>query len=99
MIRTLDEILEDVRALGDEVVNSDSGVTLIENITDTLKATVTSDDVEKAKKEVADEWRKKYVERFYNDDEKADDIEATEEVEETEETYEKYEDLFEESEE
>lgn len=99
MIRTLDEILEDVRALGDEVVNSDSGVTLIENITDTLKATVTSDDVEKAKKEVADEWRKKYVDRFYNKDEKADDIEEPDEVDETEETYEKYEDLFVESEE
>ena len=99
MIRTLDEILEDVRALGDEVVNSDTGVTLIENITDTLNATVTSDDVEKAKKEVADELRKKYVDRFYNKDEKADDIESTEDVDETEETYEKYEDLFEESEE
>lgn len=96
MIRSLEELLEDVKALGEQVATSDAGIALIENITDSMKAeTITSDDLEKAKAEVEEKWRKKYVDRFYAEAEN-DPEPVVEEVEEVE--VEKYEDLFEEKE-
>lgn len=105
MVRTLEELLSDVKLLGDEVLNSDAGITLVENITDSFTGTgITEENVNEkvnaAVAEVEAAWRKKYTDRFFNKEEieteNTDVIEQDDNVIiDDDDNVEKIEDLFE----
>lgn len=103
MIRTLEELLSDVKLLGDDVLNSDAGITLVENITDSFTDTgITEENVNErvnaAVAEVEAAWRKKYTDRFFNkEDVETDSTDVIEEDDNVivDDNVEKFEDLFE----
>lgn len=71
MVKTKDEILESIKAkIGDD--NSDENIALLENISDTLNdyENKTKENTDwKTKYEENDKaWRKKYTDRFFNND-------------------------------
>lgn len=71
MVRSKDELLEDVKTIiGDST--DDNSLSFLENVSDTIDDLISkASDTEdwKSKYEENDkEWRKKYQERFYNTD-------------------------------
>lgn len=71
MVRSKDELLEDVKTiLGDST--DDNALSFLENISDTMDDLISkASDTEDWKTKYEDndkEWRKKYQERFYNPD-------------------------------
>ena len=99
MIRSLEELLAAVRDLvGEELIQSDAGIALMEDITDTINA-----EPEAAPEEASDgidweaeaeridrEWREKYTKRFFTG---SDPEDPAEEETEEEKSY-TYEELF-----
>ena len=95
MVKSLDEVLAAVKELLGEVVTSDAGIALIEDLTDTISAQEGDGTDWKAEAERIDkEWREKYTERFFTGRD-PEDPEDPEDDEEEEKVY-KFEDLFEE---
>ena len=96
MIRSLEELLTAVKELvGEEAIQSDAGIALIEDITDTVTvepAQEESDGIDwQAEAERIDrEWREKYTKRFFTG---ADPEDPAEEETEEEKSY-TYEELF-----
>ncbi len=94
MVRTLEELLTDVRAVvADET--SDDVLTLLENVTDTVNAAESRETIEGLRQQIADldeSWRRKFRDRFFNTA-SADPVPEVAE-EETEEKITRYEDLF-----
>ena len=85
-IRSLDELLEDVRAALGDAVGNDNSLALIENVTDTLTSLQPAEgavDWEARYQENDAAWRQRYADRFFggsdpdvveqNDDTNADD--------------------------
>lgn len=63
-IVSAEELIESIRKLAGENV-SDEVITLIENVSDTVKNAETSGETWKEKYDALDaEWRRKYIERF-----------------------------------
>ena len=69
-IRTREEILAGLRDIMGDDGNSDSGLALLDDISDTLsdyeKRTKDSTDWEQKYKENDETWRQRYHERFFN---------------------------------
>lgn len=97
-VRTHDEIMESIRKrLGEDT--SDEALALIEDVSDTLKSSVPSDEWKKKYEENDKMWREKYRDRFFNgsnDADKADKelIGEEDEHEEEDNSPHTYEDLF-----
>lgn len=86
MVVTKDELLKQIKeALGDKL-SSDEGISLIENVTDTIGSLGDTDKIDALNKEIEtlketvktteETWRNKYTERFYSgtdDKKKVDD--------------------------
>ena len=97
-IRTKDEILEAVKTrIGED--NSDETIAFLEDITDTLNdydnKTKTETDWKAKYEENDKEWRKRYTDRFFNNEEDlgSKGSDETDEIEESEEPT-SFEDLF-----
>ena len=87
MVKTKDEILEAIKSrIGED--NSDETIAFLEDITDTLNdyENKTKTDTDwKAKYEENDkEWRKRYTDRFFNND-NGDGDNGSDEIDEKEE--------------
>lgn len=69
MIRTSEELLNDIREYMGERIGDENSISLLENITDTfndINSRVTDNTDWKAKFERNDaEWKRKYTERFF----------------------------------
>ena len=95
MVKTKEEIINQIAEYIGENPD-DSGLLLLENVTDTLSETVTAGDVEEkirvAVAEKDEEWRRRYRDRFLSGPDPAEEI--TEETEVIEKT--RFEELFEE---
>lgn len=89
-VRTLDELITAVNAIIGETPD-DSGLSLLEDISDTFASYSDTEDWKSKYEENDAEWRKRYKERFEG---KKVDIEEIEDGETKEKT--KFEDLFEE---
>ena len=92
-VKTKDEILQSVKSIIGESTD-DNAIELLEDITDTINDYDEKTKVDwKAKYDELDEtWKKKYKERFFNDDieiekEKEKEEEKEEEKDETEITF------------
>lgn len=84
MVRTKDEIMEEIRAyIGDRA--DDQTISLVENISDTIDDYAAHDDYDKKLMAVESEWRRKYIDRFMNGGENKSVVETTEDEEKTEE--------------
>ena len=84
MVRTKDEIMEEIRAyIGDRA--DDQTISLVENISDTIDDDAAHDDYDKKLMAVESEWRRKYIDRFMNGGENKSVVETTEDEEKTEE--------------
>lgn len=101
MIRSYEEIMEAVKTrLSDDT--SDEALSFIEDISDTLKAG-NNNEAEELKKKLEENdkmWRKKYMDRFFNNDDKGNDNDnssASDEPDEPDEpeTPQTFEELFE----
>ena len=97
MVMTKEEIIKQIAEYIGENPD-DSGILLLENVTDTLSETVTAGDVEEqvraAVAEKDEEWRRRYRDRFLSGpapDEITEEPEDTEVIEKT-----RFEELFEE---
>lgn len=65
MVKTKDEIMEEIRAyIGDRA--DDETIALVENISDTIDDYAAHDDYDKKLMAVEAEWRRKYIDRFMN---------------------------------
>ena len=100
MVKTKDEIMEEIRAyIGDR--SDDQTISLIENISDTIDDYAAHGDYDEKLMAVEAEWRRKYIDRFMsggeNKNEVEDDKTEDEEKDKSEEI--KIEDLYTESEE
>ena len=76
MVRTKEEILEAIKGrIGDD--SSDETIAFLEDITDTLNdydnKTKTETDWKAKYEENDKEWRKRYTDRFFNNDEGGED--------------------------
>ena len=101
-IRTKEEILEAIKGkIGEDT--SDETISLLEDISDTLNdyddKTKSNTDWKTKYEENDKEWRKRYTDRFFNneDGKGSKDSDETDEIEESEEP-ETFEDLFKEGE-
>lgn len=97
MVKTKEEIINQIAEYIGE--NPDeSGIMLLENVTDTLSGVVSAGDVEEqiraAVAEKDEEWRKRYRDRFLSGPEPEETPEEPEESEVIEKT--RFEELFEE---
>ena len=85
-----EELIEYVKGyIGDNT--DDKSIELLENVTDSVEES--SEDWESKYKELDNEWRRKYIERFSGGVDTSEVVEET--IEDVEETPTKYEDLFE----
>lgn len=77
MVKTLDEIINDIKNALGENATSDTGISLIENVSDTFTDASTNSSIDwKEKYEQNDkEWRNKYVTRFSQGTTKQDENE------------------------
>ena len=98
MVRTKEEILEAIKGrIGDD--SSDETIAFLEDITDTLNdydnKTKTETDWKAKYEENDKEWRKRYTDRFFNNEEDSGSkgSDETDEIEEPEEPT-TFEDLF-----
>lgn len=83
MVKTKDEIMEEIRAyIGDR--SDDQTIALVENISDTIDDYAAHGDYDAKLMAVEAEWRRKYIDRFMNGGENKSDVEtpADEETEE-----------------
>lgn len=102
MVRTKIELLEDFKALGEDVTVTEAAINLLENISDTMDslADIVSEEeinarIDEAVKTVDDEWRKKYTDRFFNNDADAEIEKETDVFENDDDVnVEKIDDLF-----
>lgn len=78
MIRTPEELMNDIKDYMGEMVSDDKSITLLENISDTLGQYNNRDSVDwKAKYEENDaEWKRKYTERFFAPIDPQNDIDS-----------------------
>ena len=75
MVKTKDEIMEEIRAyIGDR--SDDQTIALIENISDTLDDYAAHGDYDEKLMAVEAEWRRKYIDRFMTGGEKKNDVEV-----------------------
>ena len=75
MVKTKDEIMEEIRAyIGDRSDNQTSA--LSENISDTLDDYAAHGDYDEKLMAVEAEWRRKYIDRFMNGGENKNEIEV-----------------------
>lgn len=93
MVKTKEEIIEMVNAI---IPDDDSGISILEDLTDTLEAAHDAEEWRIRYEENDALWRKKYRDRFLNKGEGQEEEREEEQEEEISETAEKYEDLFEE---
>ena len=92
MVKTKDEIMEEIRAyIGDR--SDDQTIALIENISDTIDDYAAHGDYDTKLMAVEAEWRKKYMERFFEGD-KEEKIEDNEDEEKDKSEEIKIEDLY-----
>lgn len=87
MVKTKDEILEAIKSrIGED--NSDETIAFLEDITDTLNdyedKTKTDTDWKAKYEENDKEWRKRYTDRFFNND-NGDGDNGSDEIDEKEE--------------
>nr|DAO66673.1 MAG TPA: hypothetical protein [Caudoviricetes sp.] len=90
-VKTKDEILQSVKSIIGESTD-DNAIELLEDITDTINDydEKTKEDWKAKYAELDETWKKKYKERFFNDDteiEKEKEKEIEEEKDETEITF------------
>ena len=75
MVKTKDEIMEEIRAyIGDR--SDDQTISLIENISDTIDDYAAHGDYDEKLMAVEAEWRRKYIDRFMTGGEKKNDVEV-----------------------
>lgn len=80
MIKTKDEIMEEIRAyIGER--SDDQTIALVENISDTIDDYAAHGDYDEKLMAVESEWRRKYIDRFMNGGENKSDVESTEDEE------------------
>lgn len=83
MVKTKDEIMEEIRAyIGDR--SDDETISFVENISDTIDDYAAHGDYDAKLMAVEAEWRRKYIDRFMNGGENTSDVETTEDGEKTE---------------
>lgn len=95
MVKTKDEIMKEIRAyIGDR--SDDQTIALVENISDTIDDYAAHGDYDTKLMAVEEEWRKKYMERFFGGDkEEITEVKEDEEKEENDKAEEiKIEDLY-----
>lgn len=94
MVKTKDEIMEEIRAyIGDR--SDDQTIALVENISDTIDDYAAHGDYDTKLMAVEEEWRKKYMERFFEGDKEEKISEVKEEKEDNDKSEEiKIEDLY-----
>jgi len=95
MVKTKDEIMEEIRAyIGDRA--DDETIALIENISDTIDDYAAHGDYDNKLIAVEEAWRRKYIDRFMNGGENKSEVKVeTTEDEEKEKAEEiKIEDLY-----
>lgn len=82
MIKTVDELLNEVKTIVGENTD-DAIISFIEDLQDTLKSfeRLAIEELQKQIKQVDEDWRKRYRDRFFNDA-----VGETEPAEETNET-------------
>ena len=74
MVKTKDEIMEEIRAyIGDR--SDDQTISLIENISDTIDDYAAHGDYDEKLMAVEAEWRRKYIDRFMNGGENKNEVE------------------------
>ena len=87
MVKTKDEIMEEIRAyIGDR--SDDDTISLVENISDTIDDYAAHGDYEAKLLDIEAEWRRRYIDRFMTGDNKKD-VEEKEKADEI-----KIEDLY-----
>lgn len=73
MVKTKDEIMEEIRAyIGDRA--DDQTIALVENISDTIDDYAAHGDYDEKLMAVEAEWRRKYIDRFMNGGENKSDV-------------------------
>lgn len=94
MVKTKDEIMEEIRAyIGDR--SDDQTISLVENISDTIDDYAAHGDYDTKLMAVEEEWRRKYMERFFEGDKEEKISEVKEEKEDNDKSEEiKIEDLY-----
>ena len=95
MVKTKDEIMEEIRAyIGDR--SDDQTIALIENISDTIDDYAAHGDYDEKLMAVEAEWRRKYIDRFMTGGEKKNEVEVekTEDEEKDKSEEIKIEDLY-----
>lgn len=95
MVKTKDEIMEEIRAyIGDRA--DDETIALVENISDTIDDYAAHGDYDEKLMAVEAEWRRKYIDRFMNGGENKSDVkvEKTEDEEKEKAEEIKIEDLY-----
>ena len=95
MVKTKDEIMKEIRDyIGDR--SDDQTIALVENISDTIDDYAAHGDYDTKLMAVEAEWRKKYMERFFEGDkeEKIEDNEDEEKEENDKSEEIKIEDLY-----
>ena len=94
MVKTKDEIMEEIRAyIGDR--SDDQTIALVENISDTIDDYAAHGDYDTKLMAVEEEWRRKYMERFFGGDKEEKISEVKEEKEDNDKSEEiKIEDLY-----
>lgn len=74
MVKTKDEIMEEIRAyIGDR--SDDQTIALIENISDTIDDYAAHGDYDEKLMAVEAEWRRKYIDRFMSGGENKNEVE------------------------
>ena len=95
MVKTKDEIMEEIRAyIGDR--SDDQTIALIENISDTIDDYAAHGDYDEKLMAVEAEWRRKYIDRFMTGGEKKTEVEDEKTMDEEKDKSEeiKIEDLY-----
>nr|DAH76448.1 MAG TPA: hypothetical protein [Caudoviricetes sp.] len=94
MVKTKDEIMEEIRTyIGDR--SDDQTISLVENISDTIDDYAAHGDYDTKLMAVEEEWRKKYMERFFEGDKEEKISEVKEEKEDNDKSEEiKIDDLY-----
>ena len=94
MVKTKDEIMKEIRAyIGDR--SDDQTISLVENISDTIDDYAAHGDYDTKLMAVEEEWRKKYMERFFEGDKEEKISEVKEEKEDNDKSEEiKIDDLY-----
>lgn len=74
MVKTKDEIMEEIRAyIGDRA--DDETIALVENISDTIDDYAAHGDNDEKLMAIEAEWRRKYIDRFMNGGENKNEFE------------------------